>query len=252
MKLTGRTILITGGSSGIGFELARRLLDRANVVIVTGRDEEKLNEAKHQLVGVHTFRCDVAVEADIASLHEFTIHKFPALDVIINNAGIMREVELTQERPLDDVVREVDINLSGPIRMVQVFLPQLLAQPEAAIINVTSGLAFVPLPSAPVYSAAKAGLRAYTRSLRVQLANSNVRVIELAPPATDSDLYKKLAGDEPQSIKPMPLATLADKAIAGFVAGQLEIAPGLAKALRLMSRLAPGFALKQLAKATRR
>ncbi len=250
MRLEGRTILITGGTSGIGFELARRLLARKNTVLVTGRNEKRLSETATKLPGVKTFRCDVSEKADIAALFQRITGEFPALDILVNNAGIMRDVKITHDRSLDDVVEEIAIDLNGPIRMIQTFLPHLLEQQESAIVNVTSGLAFVPMPMSPIYSAAKAGLRAYTRSLRVQLAKSKVKVIEVAPPAADSDLYRRLAGDAPQSIKPMPVAVLADKIIAGLAAGEEEIAPGLAKALRLLGRLAPGFALKQMAKAS--
>jgi uncharacterized oxidoreductase len=134
--------------------------------------------------------------------------------------------------------------------MVQQFLPQLLAQNDAAIVNVTSGLAFVPFPVAPIYSAAKAGLHAYTRVLRVQLQKTSVRVIELAPPGTDTHLFHGEFQQETKGMKPMPLATLADKAIAGIVADKSEIRPGLSNVLKVMSRVAPEFGLRQLAKAT--
>lgn len=250
MILKGRTVLITGGTSGIGFEMARRLLALDNVVVVTGRSEARLEAAKQRLIGLHTIQCDVSIEADIQDLYDAVMSRFPKLDIIINNAGVMRDIKLTQEHSLNDLVQELDINLTGPIWIIQTFLPHLLKQADAAIINVTSGLAFVPMPLSPIYSAAKAGLRAYTRSLRVQLSKSQIRVIELAPPAADSDLYKRLADDGPQSIKPMPVDVLVDKAINAIKAGRLEIVPGMAKALLLLSRIAPVFALKQLSKAS--
>jgi len=250
MKVTGRTVLVTGGTSGIGLELARRFLAKGNVVIVTGRNEDKLAAAERELPGVHAIRCDVGDPADIARLHERVMREFPTLDIIVNNAGIMRNIKLREERSLDDIAREVDIDLSGPIRMVQQFLPHLLGRPEATIVNVTSGLAFVPFPAAPIYSAAKAGFHAYTRALRVQLANSDVRVIELAPPGTDTGLFRDEFSQEMNGAKPMALGTLADKAIAGIEAGRSDIRPGLSTALKLLSRIAPDFALRQLAKAS--
>jgi uncharacterized oxidoreductase len=250
MKLTGRTVLVTGGTSGIGLELARRFLAKGNVVIVTGRDEQKLAASERELPGVRAIRCDVGDPADIARLHERVMREFPALDIVVNNAGIMRNIKLRAERPLDDIAREVDIDLSGPIRMVQQFLPHLLSRPEAMIVNVTSGLAFVPFPAAPIYSAAKAGLHAYTRALRAQLSNSSVSVIELAPPGTDTGLFHDGFAQETKGTKPMPLGPLADKAMAGIASGRSEIRPGLSNALKLLSRIAPDFGLRQLAKAS--
>lgn len=249
MKISGRTILVTGGTSGIGFELARRFLARENTVIVTGRDERKLAWARTMLPGLHAIRSDVSDPAAIDGLYKQVTAEFPGLDVLINNAGIMRNVKLGEDRALDDVTREIDIDLNGPIRMIQRFLPQLLTRPEAAIVNVTSGLAFIPFPPAPVYSAAKAGLHAYTQVLRLQLRETRVAVIELAPPGTDTALYYGEFAQEVGNTKPMPLGVLADKAVAAFAAGTTEIRPGLSNVLKFMSRAAPTFLLNQLAKA---
>lgn len=250
MKLSGRTVLITGGTSGIGLELARRLLARGNTVLVTGRDEGKLAQARATLPGLHAIRSDVSDPAAIDALHDQIVAQFPAMDVLVNNAGIMRNIKLREDRALDDVTHEIDVNLSGPIRMVQRFMPHLLAQPEAAIVSVSSGLAFVPFPPAPIYSAAKAGLHAYTQVLRLQLRGTRVAVIELAPPGTDTALFHGEFAEEVAKTKPMPLAVLADKAIAAMAAGKPEIRPGLSNVLKFMSRAAPTFMLNQLAKAT--
>lgn len=250
MRLSGRTILITGGTSGIGFELARRLLDRGNAVVVTGRDEDRLAAARAALPGLHAIRSDVSDPAAIDALHDQVVARFPALDMLINNAGVMRNIKLREEHALDDLTRELDVDLAGPIRMVQRFLPHLLARPEAAIVNVSSGLAFVPFPPAPIYSAAKAGLHAYTEVLRVQLRGTGVSVIELAPPGTDTALYHGEFAHETAGTKPMPLGVLADKAVAALAAGKAEIRPGLSNVLKFMSRAAPAFMLNQLAKAT--
>ena len=166
MKLEKRTILITGGSSGIGLELAKQLLGRQNTVIVTGRDPAKLDAAKRTLAGLHTFVSDASDPAAIATLHRDVLGQFPKLDTLINNAGIMRNLNLNQDRDLTDVTREIEINLSGPVRMVQQFLPHLKTRPDALIVNVSSGLAFVPLPLSPVYCATKAAIHSFTQSLR--------------------------------------------------------------------------------------
>jgi uncharacterized oxidoreductase len=145
MQLKNKTILITGGSSGIGFELTRRLLALGNTVIITGRDAARLEAAKRALPAVHIIRSDVSDAEAIATLHAQVIAQFPTLDVLVNNAGIMRNLDLNDTRHgVADITREIDINLSGPLRMVQQFLPHLKTQQEAAIVNVSSGLAFVP------------------------------------------------------------------------------------------------------------
>src|SRR5712675_2645812 len=122
MKLQNKTILITGGTSGIGLELARQLLQRSNAILITGRDPEKLEAAKKALPGVHGIQSDVSDPSAIEALHDSVIAKFPTLDVLINNAGIMRNLDLNKTHALTDVTREIEINLSGPIRMVQQFL----------------------------------------------------------------------------------------------------------------------------------
>ncbi len=248
MKLEQRTLLITGGTSGIGLELARQLLGRGNTVLVTGRDPARLQAAQAALPEVHTFRSDASDAAAIAALHAEVLARFPALDTLVNNAGIMRNLKLAESRPLEDVTREIEIDLCGPVRMVQQFLPHLLTRPGALIVNVTSGLAFLPFPAAPVYCAAKAALHAYTLSLRVQLLGTAVKVVELAPPGTETPLFRGEFEREMKGQTAMAPEVLVRRAIADVEAGQLEIRPGVANVLKIMSRVAPGFMLKQMAK----
>jgi uncharacterized oxidoreductase len=248
MKLEKRTVLVTGGTSGIGFELAKQLLERGNTVIVTGRNQEKLEAAKRALPGVHIFKSDVGNPGEIAALHDTVLAQFPALDTLVNNAGIMRNLNLNQDRDLNDVVREIEINLSGPVRMVQQFLPHLRTRRRALIVNVSSGLAFIPFPASPVYCATKAAIHSFTQSLRVQLDGTSVTVIELAPPAVETPLLRGEFVEEMKDQKGMDVKILASRAISGIEAGKLEIRPGLSNVLKAMSRIAPRFMLKQLAK----
>ena len=248
MKLVNRTVLITGGSSGIGLELAKQLLQRGNVVIVTGRKQEALDATTRALPGVHVFRSDVSDPEAIAALHDSVIARFPALDTLINNAGIMRNLNVNQARNLNDVTREIEINLSGPVRMVQQFLPHLKTRAHALIVNVSSGLAFVPFPLSPVYSATKAALHSYTQSLRVQLVGTGVTAIELAPPGVETPLFRGEFAKEMQGQKAMDVNVLVRHAIAGIEAGKLEIRPGVSNVLKAMSRIAPQFMLSQLTK----
>ena len=248
MKLTGRTILITGGTSGIGLELAKCLLERGNVVIVTGRDQQKLDAARQASPGLHTFKSEASDPAAILALRDTVLVQFPALDMLVNNAGIMRNLNFNQERDLLDVTREIEINLCGPVRMVQAFLPHLKTRSDGLIVNVSSGLAFVPMPISPVYCATKAAIHSFSQSLRAQLDGTSVRVVELAPPGTETPLFRGEFEKEYQGQKAMSVKVLVAKAISGIEADKLEIRPGLSAVLKTMSRVAPGFMFKQLAK----
>jgi uncharacterized oxidoreductase len=188
MKLTSNTILITGGGSGIGYELTKQLTALGNTILITGRDQAKM-ERKRPFQKFTAFEATFPIRKRFATLYEEVTKQFPELNILINNAGIMREINVHDKAgSLEDITREIEINLSGPIRMVKQFLPHLKTKSEAAIMNVSSGLAFVPLPISPVYCATKAGLHSFTESLRVQLKNTKVKVFELAPPATQTEL----------------------------------------------------------------
>jgi len=245
MKMDSNTILITGGTSGIGFELAKRLLALGNTVLITGRNTEKLERAKKALPGVHGFQSDVGDLASIQRLHRDVVAKFPQLNVLINNAGIMRNLDLNDPTVnVIDVVQEVEINLSGTIRMVQQFLPTLKASPHSSIVNVSSGLAFIPFSLSPVYGATKAGIHSFSQALRVQLKGTTVRVIELAPPATGTELMETFGPG--LSVGQMSTEKMVTSALRGLAQGKTEILPGAAKALKLMSRIAPHFFFNRL------
>jgi uncharacterized oxidoreductase len=248
MKLQNKTVLITGGTSGIGLELAKQLVQRGNTVIITGRDEEKLSATQRILPSVHAFKSDVSDPEAIMTLHSTVLAQFPALDTLINNAGIMRNLNVNRPYDLKDVTREIDINLSGPVRMTQQFLTHLKSRENALIVNVSSGLAFVPMPISPVYCATKAAIHSFTQSLRVQLEGSNVTVIELAPPGVETPLFRNEFAEEMKGQKGMDVEVLVSKAIAGIEAGKLEIRPGLSNVLKTMSRIAPQFMFNHMSK----
>jgi uncharacterized oxidoreductase len=252
MDVRNNTVLITGGSGGIGGELARRLSDLGNVVIVTGRSQAALDAIRQRIPSLRTIQSDAADSEAIVQLYDDVVREFPGLNVVINNAGIMRKIHVQRfEGDLGDATSEIDIDLSGPIRMVMQFLPHLLKQPNGAIINVSSGLAFVPFAISPVYSAAKAGVHAFTRALRVQLKNTNVKVFELAPPVVDTplnDVFKEDLG----GAKLMDVAALGASAIDGLRNDRYEIRPGLANVMKIMSRVAPELILRELGKSAER
>src|SRR5260370_20640990 len=172
MKLTNNTILITGGGGGIGYELTKQLTALGNTILITGRDQTKMDRAKATFPKLRTFRSDVSDPKAIATLYEKVTNQFPELNILINNAGIMREINVHDKAgSLEDITGEIEINLSGPIRMLKQFFPHLKTKSSPAIMNVSSGLPFVPLPISPVYSPTKAGLHSFTDAIRPQLKN---------------------------------------------------------------------------------
>ena len=245
MKTIQNTILITGGTSGIGLELAVQLQALGNTVIITGRDQSKLERIKRDHPCLHVVASDVSDSQAISSLYERVIREFPSLNILINNAGIMRKINLQDKgADLKDISREIETNLMGPIRMSKQFLPHLKAQPEAAIVNVSSGLAFSPFPISPIYSAAKAGLHAFTTALRVQLKNTNVKVIELAPPSTNTALNDAFDAVDLKGISMLDAGKVAKDFIKGLKNNRSEILPGFSKVIRIGSRIAPNLMVK--------
>jgi uncharacterized oxidoreductase len=187
MKPSGNTILITGGGSGIGEALAHRFHDLGNKVIVAGRRREALEGAIGGREGMFALEVDVADTASIAAAARWLIAEHPDLNVLVNNAGIMVSEQLTAPRDLAVAEATVATNLLGPIRLTDALVDHLSSRPSGAIVNVSSGLASVPLVSAPTYSATKAAIHSYTLSLREQL-KGKVEVIELIPPGVQTDL----------------------------------------------------------------
>lgn len=248
MELSKNTILITGGSSGIGLAFAKQLLKRGNEIIVTGRSREKLNAIKSQFPQIHFYECDLQKLEDLKLLCEKVKKEFPKLNVLINNAGIGLRLDLNTR--LDDLALQTELatNLLAPIYMVNFLLPLLTRQPYSAIINVTSALAFMPLPTVPIYSATKAGLNSYTISLRQQLANTSVKVFEIAPPTTQTEMLNGFSPEDLKGVSVLPVDELVRICLDNLELDRLEICPGQAGKIKLLSRLAPSFLLKKMSK----
>ena len=215
MKTSGNTILLTGGGSGIGRELARRWHDLGNTVIVAGRTAASLEETAKGYANIHAMTVDADDPADIARFAHEVIAAHPALNVLVNNAGIMRFEDITAPRDLADAEATITTNLLGPIRMTDAFIEHLSAQADAAIVNVSSGLAFVPMARTATYSATKAAVHSYTVALRVALAGK-VEVIEIIPPAVQTELTPGQSSREGY----LPLDTYIDQVMAQFETGQ--------------------------------
>lgn len=211
MKLTGNTILVTGGGSGIGQALAWRFHDMGNTVIVAGRRVSALEETIAGRENMHAIAMDVADAASVAAALSQIQRDFPALNVLIHSAGILTHNELGSGGDVDVAAQVIDINLMGTIRVVEGLIPQLQGKDDAVICTVSSGLAFIPLPSAPAYSASKAAVHSYTVSLRHRLKGS-VEVIEIAPPAVQTGLTP---GQESREGF-MPLDAYIDETMANF------------------------------------
>lgn len=181
MKTTGNTILITGGTSGIGLGLALRLHELGNTVIVAGRRKELLDQIVSEHPGIEALVLDVADPASVTRAAATLAVSHPQLNVLVNNAGIQQPENVLDPGSLSIAEDHVTTNLLGPIRMTYAFLPHLVTRDDAAILNVTSALAFVPFPLTPTYSATKAALHSFSEGLRVQLAGTPVQVIEVVP-----------------------------------------------------------------------
>jgi len=209
MKKTGNTILITGGATGIGRALAEKFLAAGNRVIVASRSRAALDAAVAALPGLEAMELDVTDAGAIAAFAKEVIARHPDLNVLLNNAGIMRPEKIAEGPEwLATAEAEVTTNILGPLRLTAALLPHLLTKPEAAILNVTSGLAFVPLAWTPTYSATKAALHSFTVSLRRQLAATAVEVIEIAPPYVQTELMGAAQAVDPRA---MPLADFIDE-----------------------------------------
>jgi short-subunit dehydrogenase involved in D-alanine esterification of teichoic acids len=221
MKTTGNTILIAGGTSGIGLELARRFHAAGNKVIVAGRRRDRLDEIAER-DGIEGELLDITDEASVQSLFTTVTAKHPELNAIIAMAGIMTAEQVLDPDSLDIAERTIATNLLGPIRLVHAFAPFLAGQPEAAILTVTSGLAYVPLAATPTYSATKAAMHSFTESLREQLRGTSVQVIEIAPPLVRTGLM----GESTDNDNAMPLEEFISE-----VMGLLESQPDAAQIL---------------------
>jgi len=249
MKLTGRTILITEGSAGIGLAFALKFLELGNEVIVTGRRQAVLDQVKAKHPKLHTIQSDVADPAQIAALAARVKSDFPKLDVLMNNAGIMLHKNLkAPAADLAGLMAEMNVNVGGVITTTSAFIDILRAN-KGTVINTSSALAFVPLPSAPIYSATKAAIHSYTQSLRFQLEETGVEVIELMPPGVKTDMTAELAEG---GVTVITTDELVKQSFAALKTGAFEIRPGQSKQLAFMRRLAPDFINRQLWKASKK
>jgi uncharacterized oxidoreductase len=218
MIYQNRAILITGGATGIGLALAQRFVRANNKVIVCGRRVAALADARARVPGLHTVQADVSSADERVALVERVTREHPELDVLINNAGVQNHPPpLTQAQDWSQHAHEIETNLGAPMHLAMLFLPHLLSRPEAAILNVSSGLAFTPIARISTYCATKAALHSFTLSLRAALTGTRVSVVEIIPPAVNTEL-----GGPGVHANAEPLDAYADDVMRRLLLGELE------------------------------
>ncbi len=246
MKTSGNSVLITGGATGIGFALAEALMKAGNKVLICGRRENRLEEAKEKLPGLQIKQCDISTRESRVSFCNWVKNNYKDLNILINNAGIQRGIDLTKGvKELFTGEDEIQTNFAAPIHFSTFFAPLLMKKKKTAILNVSSGLGFVPIAFMPVYCATKAGLHLFTVSLRQQLKDTTVKVFEIIPPAVDSELGKGTTGDS-GDYRGIPPEEVAKTVMESLKKDEYEIAVGEAKVLVERSRKEFDKAFQQL------
>lgn len=245
MKLSGHTVLVTGGSAGVGLSLAREFYQQGNRVIICGRSPEKLAQAKAEMNDIETIQCDLAKDDDIRNLVNVINTKFPDLSLLVNNAGVQLNYKFTEidpEQALKDIDWETQINFNAMVKLIILCLPLLRKQQESAIVNVSSGLALTPKTSAPIYCATKAAVHIFSQSLRYQMEDNadNVAVFEAILPIVDTDMTK---GRGTGKISPKQVA---DEVLNAISKNNYEINVGKVKLLVWINRFAPWLAKRIL------
>ncbi|WP_419802831.1 SDR family oxidoreductase [Mucilaginibacter sp.] len=246
MKLSGNTILITGGNGGIGLALTKAFTKAENTVIICGRNEASLQFAKSGNDNIITKQCDLTQQAERDELVQWILQNYPSFNVIINNAGIFEETDLLSDSfDLDKINKQLVIDLQVPIELCLRFLPHLRKQPHAAIVNITSGLVYAPEAGAPFYGVAKAGVHAFTQTARYQLRDTKLKVFEVLPPLVDTGGVSKQLDIEKLG-GAMDADETADEILKGLSHDTEEIRIGDIKWLYAASRIAPEFTNKKV------
>jgi uncharacterized oxidoreductase len=231
MNLADKRILITGGGSGIGLELARRLAD-GNRVVIAGRDEAKLDRARADIPALQSVRLDVRSESEARAAIDWIASELGGLDMLVNNAGLLRGYPFGEA----DGAEDIEVNFVGVLRMTQLALPLLRESEEGALVFVSSAVALAAVPGFSVYAATKAAVHSLSRSLRAELAGSGIRVFEVLPPVVDTGQVSDLG------VRKVPPGAVADAIVAGLKRNREEIRVGPVRQLALLARLSPRLA----------
>ena len=240
MNIKDNIVLITGGATGIGLSLVKEFLDAGNEVLICGRRKDKLDEAKSMFPKIHTRQCDVSSEKDREDLFSWVEKDFPDLNILVNNTGIQRMIDFRKGNNSVLVVdKEIAINLEAPILLCSYFIPLLMKNKEAAIVNVTSGLGFIPIAAMPIYCATKAAMHSFTLSIRKQLMDTSIKVFEIIPPTVDTDLDKGERKKRGQTYFGISPDEAAKDAFAAIRDDKFEFAIGEAENLKNGSKQNP-------------
>lgn len=243
MKTTNNTILVTGGGSGIGYEITKLFSAKDNHIIIAGRNEAKLLKTASEFSNVTVIPADITDEADVENLVNKIKADFPNLNILINNAGSAFALDLATGKDIyEKAANEIDVNYLSVIRLTEKLLPVLTKQPEAAIVNVTSIVALVPSKAIPTYSASKAALRSYTQLLRLALKDTTVKVFELLPPLVNTEFSKEIGGEQ----NGIPPALLASDLLKAFEDDSFEIHTGQTKDMYALSLSSPATAFEAM------
>ncbi len=233
MKLSGNTILITGGGTGIGLALVESFLNEGNEVIICGRRENMLVEAKKKNPKLLIKVCDVANENGREELFKWIKSEFGNLNILVNNAGIQRELNFKNgNEVIETAISEIKINFESPVVLSAMFIPLLAGKENSAVINVSSGLAFIPIANMPIYCATKAALHSFSVSLRHQLKDTGIKVFELIPPTVDTDLDKGARRARGQTDFGIKSEVVAEETIKALKNDEYEIVVGMAKNIK--------------------
>jgi uncharacterized oxidoreductase len=233
METSGRSILITGGAGGIGMAMASRFLDAGNRVLVCGRSEDRLRAAKHALPELLTWRCDLTDPASVDELAAHVEHEMPGLDLLVNNAALNKPLDIHDADAATKINDEVQANIVGTVNATWRLLPILERQRESCLAIVTSGIAYAPAPDVPGYSLTKAALHSFARSMRYKLRGTNVHVVEIVPPAVDTDMIRDLR------CRKMSPDAVADRVMRGLAKDKREIRMGQTHLTHVLSRISP-------------
>jgi uncharacterized oxidoreductase len=242
MEISNSTIVITGGSSGIGLEMCKQFIDNGNVVIACSRSLDKLEKAKKQLPNLIVYQCDIADENHCSNFVKWIKTNYPKVNVLINNAAIVSTTNfIDDDFILDKLEHEITTNFIAPIRLIKLLYPQLIKNNNPKIINITTGLVYVPRVNYTFYNATKAALHSFTQVLRNQVENKKIQIIEVLFPAVDTSWHN---GNTPK------IAISPEKAVSEMIKGinrnKVEIRVSKVKLLYFLFRLAPQLAFKKI------
>lgn len=242
MNLEANTILITGGSSGIGLELTKVLIEKGNTVIICSRSAAKLEQTKKQFPSVHIIQCDISLKSECLKLYETVKRDFPSINILINNAALVNKTSFDgDEEMISKAELEIHTNFLAPVMLTKLFLPLLSNKKNACLVYVTTGLVYAPKAVYPIYCSTKAAIHSFAQTLRIQLKVKSIKIAEVLMPAIDTPFHE---GNPPK------IAISAEKAVKEMIQkleeGKTEIKIAGVKILYILSRLAPAFAIKKI------